>query len=265
VERKIAKVNNVKLDYVHVNRGEECIVFVHGVGGDLTQFLNQIDTFSNYSILVVSLRGHGKSSLSLEVNSEKITIKTFAEDITSLLDYLGIRKYHYVGNSAGGIIGYELLRSNNEGIQSLITFGTSPKIELSPFVAKLIVGIDKFMIRNFSKWYFKSIIKAITNKDEVKKQTLKMFSNAKNIIPIFRGAVSNYNYMSEIKNIKIPYLIIFGEYDNEINKKLNPLKDEILSNKYVQIEEIENAGHLTNLDQPKKFNSILKKFLDNIG
>ncbi len=265
METKIARINGVNIEYVYIKRDKECIVFVHGVGGDLTQFYNQANCFSKYSILLISLRGHGNSSLKSSNNKKELSLDTFVSDIKCLINELSIEKYHFVGNSAGGIIGYELLSQKDTGMLSLVTFGTAPRLKLGPIVTNLIVSIDKFMINNFSQFYFKLIISTITKDDSVRKKTLEMFQRAREVIPMFRGAISDYDYLKKLKDIEIPYLIIYAENDKEINSKINKVLDELSNNELVQVKRIKEAGHLANLDQPKSFNQVLSNFLQTIN
>lgn len=264
MERKIKKINGINLEYSYDNKGERCIVFIHGVGGDLTQFESQMRYFNNYSTLAVSLRGHGKSDLPINANESDMTICTLAKDLIGLINYLGIKEFHFVGNSAGGIIGYELVKMNINSMLSLTTFGTAPKLDVLPLVAGLIVKIDKFMIKNFSAKYFNFLAKNITNKNEVMEQTIEMFNKAKEAIPLFRSNISNYDYTEVIKQLRLPYFITKGSDDKEINKEIDKVRSVLSQNKFVKVYEIKNAGHLANLDQPKTFNRELGEFFDSV-
>ncbi|MDE5414297.1 alpha/beta fold hydrolase [Alkalihalobacterium chitinilyticum] len=62
------------------------------------------------------------------------------DDLLELLSYLNIQQVHYVGNSAGGIIGYVLLQKQDQLIKSLCTFGTTAELKYPKIVAGCIVG-----------------------------------------------------------------------------------------------------------------------------
>ena len=57
--------------FISKNRSAEWITFVHGAGGSSTIWYKQIKYFSNkYNLLLLDLRGHGKSK-SIPINPFK--------------------------------------------------------------------------------------------------------------------------------------------------------------------------------------------------
>ena len=77
----------------------------------------------------------------------------------------------------------------------------------------------------------------------------------------FRSQLGNYSYLSVIKNIKVPALIINGEWDKDIAKYLKYASQTIEENTYFSITILENAGHVANLDMPLEFNQIIEEHI----
>ncbi|HHE05889.1 MAG TPA: hypothetical protein ENK90_02070, partial [Epsilonproteobacteria bacterium] len=79
------------------NNHHQTILFVHGLGANLSQFEEQHHYFDNkYQILSLTLSNHSLDYL--------------ADEIIILLDRLQIEKVHFVGNSMGGNVGFALLK-----------------------------------------------------------------------------------------------------------------------------------------------------------
>ncbi len=113
----------------------ETLVFVHGLGANLSQFELQQQFFAkSYRVLLVSLRGHGGSSAPPDPAPADYTVRELSRDVHALLQHLGIKKVYLVGNSLGGLVGYELLELDADLLISLTTFGTAPMLHASRFI-----------------------------------------------------------------------------------------------------------------------------------
>jgi pimeloyl-ACP methyl ester carboxylesterase len=101
----------------------ETLLFLHGLGANLRQFEPQQQFFAQeYWVLLVSLRGHGNSSGPAQPTLADYTVGRLACDLQALLSYLHIGQVHFVGNSLGGLVGYELLELDAKRIASLSTW-----------------------------------------------------------------------------------------------------------------------------------------------
>ena len=81
------------------------------------------------------------------------SVEQLAADIKALLFDLGIRKVHFVGNSLGGLVGYEMLRSDEEMITSLTTFGTTAELHTSSTAVWFLTSLTKILgPKNWAKW-----------------------------------------------------------------------------------------------------------------
>jgi 3-oxoadipate enol-lactonase len=102
------------------------LCFVHGLGANLRQFLPQAAHFAgHYRVLLLSLRGHGGSGKPDPATAAAYALPILAQDVAALLDHLDIASLHFVGNSLGGLVGYELLPMGRPQLLSLTTFGTT--------------------------------------------------------------------------------------------------------------------------------------------
>ena len=63
------KLGKIDLEYFFSeNENENTVIFVHGLGANLSQFENQHDFFQDkYNVLSINLRGHGNTTASQEL------------------------------------------------------------------------------------------------------------------------------------------------------------------------------------------------------
>jgi len=154
---KLIELEHVNLEYqLSGKENSEAILFVHGLGANLSQFEFQQEYFSaKYKVLSINLRGHGKSKLLSESTSSDFELCKMADDIIELLESLKISSVHYVGNSMGGNVGYEILKSNPEVLKSFVTYGTTGQLSTSTAALKIMSFMYKIMrlktIGNLSK------------------------------------------------------------------------------------------------------------------
>jgi pimeloyl-ACP methyl ester carboxylesterase len=119
-----ALANGIQIHYERQGDSGEPLVLVHGYTGDMTDWQDQAREFSrDYSVITLDLRGHGNSEAPERSN---YSIEIMARDVESLVDILGLEKYHLVGHSLGGCIVQEVALSTPKRLLSLTLEDTGP-------------------------------------------------------------------------------------------------------------------------------------------
>ena len=96
---RYASVNGVKLYYEIYGQGEP-LLLIHGNGGKISTFRNQLDYFrKKYRVIAVDSREQGKSS----DTTEEITYEKMAADLNGLLTQLKTGPVYVIGWSDGAI------------------------------------------------------------------------------------------------------------------------------------------------------------------
>jgi pimeloyl-ACP methyl ester carboxylesterase len=75
----------------------------------------------NRQIIAVDLQGHGRTA---DIPDRPITFEQHAKDVVGLLDYLGIRKADFLGESFGGIVATLIALRHPSLVRRLATYGT---------------------------------------------------------------------------------------------------------------------------------------------
>ena len=257
------RLTNVEIEYLQTgNEHNTTILFVHGFGASFEIFEKQHEYFSKeYRVISINLRGHGNSILLNKYDEKEFEFAKMSEDIIELLDTLNIEHVHYIGFSMGGNVGYELLNTHPKRLQSFITYGTPAQMKTSRFS----VAMMKFSFKLMSPTTIGKQTKKYGQTENAKEKIVSVMSQiSKSTLIGVITHLSNYNYLEIIKNSSIPALIIKGEKDKE-NNLLGSTITEFEKRGNFQLNEIQGAGHFTNLDNPNLFNIIIHDFLNRIN
>jgi pimeloyl-ACP methyl ester carboxylesterase len=122
---------------------------LHAAMGNAERFYAWVPMLSrHYRIVRLDLRGHGNSAT--PPPDSAVDMDRLVKDTLELMDLLGCKSAHVVGNSAGGYIGQNLAMNHPERVKSLILFGSTPGLRNSqaatwiPRIAR--DGIAKFLM-----------------------------------------------------------------------------------------------------------------------
>lgn len=116
---EMALINGKNIYYEVYGSGEP-LFLLHGYTLSSRHWLPYIDDFKdNYEVYVVDLPGHGKS----DAFADTLSIKSVAQDVNALVDYLNLDTIKAIGFSFGGDILYQLAVINPTRITSMITIG----------------------------------------------------------------------------------------------------------------------------------------------
>ena len=223
------------------------ILFVHGLGSDLSQFENQHHFFNDkFKVLSISLRGHGNTTSENILTQPDFELKKISSDIIYLLDKLGIKMVHFVGNSMGGNVGYELLKSNPNRLLSFTTFGTTAELHKS----NILVCLMKLTYKLLNINTIAKLSKSAGQTEYSKNKIYEMISqSSKQTILKLITYLAKFNYIETIKKNQIPTLIITGDKDKEINKVLSSTITAYKEKDNFNLVKMKRAGHFANCYQ----------------
>jgi len=239
---------------------EDTLLFVHGLGSNLRQFEMQQQYFAkNYRVLLISLCGHGNSYAPMDPTPADYSVREMARNVQALLTHLGINKVHFVGNSLGGLVGYELLEMDGGLLSSLTTFGTTARLHSSRFTLWSLLAMLRFLGPKGIAW----LVGISASKDKAVRARLKQMYEmvSKDAFELIMMNIADYDYMDTICRHNIPMMLIRGGQDKGINKNLGPVLEILEQKPYFELIEMPNAGHFANMEKPSDFNEILKRFL----
>jgi len=233
---------------------DQWITLIHGAGGSSTIWFKQLRSFkSEFNVLVVDLRGHGKSKFSFQRN---YNFDLVTQDIIEVLDQLKIEKSHFVGISLGTILIRNIAEQYPDRIQSMILAGAVMKLNLKSRVLMKLGIVFKSIIPYMLLYKLFAFI--IMPKKNHKKSRLLFIQEAKKLYQ--KEFIKWFKMTAEIKpllnlfrekELQIPALYLMGAEDHLF---LPSVKHLVASHRKSELIIVENCGHVVNVEQPLIFN-----------
>jgi 2-hydroxy-6-oxonona-2,4-dienedioate hydrolase/4,5:9,10-diseco-3-hydroxy-5,9,17-trioxoandrosta-1(10),2-diene-4-oate hydrolase len=122
---RTATVHGLNIHYHEAGEGTP-IVFIHGGGpgaSGWSNFNRNIEAFAaNWRVIIIDLPGFGDSD---HMVPEDGIFAGYADNVIGLMDVLGIRKAHVIGNSLGGGTGLMMALKYPDRVQGLVMMGTA--------------------------------------------------------------------------------------------------------------------------------------------
>ena len=260
-------INGINLSYDDVGEGSIPIVFLHGFPFDKSMWQGQLDYFKNsHRVIAFDIRGFGKST----DEESHLSMDLFANDLILFIDKLDLDKVIICALSMGGYIALNAMQRFPSRFEALILCDTqsiadSHEVKTKRF--KTIDEVKEYGAANFNEGFIKNVFykDSFTNKPEVVEQLRSVvFSNSQHIISQGLIALAERSETSSVlEEFTIPTLIICGRED-----VVTPLTESKFMNKQIKVSilhVINNAGHVSNLEEPRKFNKLIRDFLYDFG
>ncbi len=263
----IADINGLRVSYTDDGRADSpVIIFVHGFPLNKTMWSSQVEALEkNYRVITYDIRGHGES----EAGSERFSIELFADDLFRLMDELDIKKCVLCGLSMGGYIALHAIQKSPAKFGALILCDTQCNVDTPEVKEKRMSDIDhikKSGLKEYAENNLKNLFMPVSlqsKKDEVESVKKMIREMSVQSLTDTLHALANRNETCEkLSKIEQPVLIIVGEEDNITP----PSKGQFMQNKIKdsELKIVENAGHLSNLENAGQFNKYLNNFISSI-
>ncbi|HEY9904010.1 MAG TPA: 2-succinyl-6-hydroxy-2,4-cyclohexadiene-1-carboxylate synthase [Candidatus Sericytochromatia bacterium] len=241
---------------------------MHGFLGDGKEFNQVISLCSEqFYCLTVDLPGHGKTKVI--DREEYYTMQNTAQALINLLEQLSIKKCFLVGYSMGGRLALYLTLHFPQYFSKVVLESTSPGLKTQEEQLKRIQNDEKLAreleTSDFSsfllKWYDQPLFASIKSHPEFTQIMAIRLQNqplalAKSLRAMSLGRQPSL--WSELKDNKIPLLLLVGEYDEKF-KKINTEMASIC--KFAKLEIISSCGHNIHLESVRVFVQHVTTFL----
>ncbi len=252
--------------YLH-NSSTEWVTFVHGAGGSSSIWYKQIKDFKkHFNVLLLDLRGHGKSKKDFYEKLKQYTFDSIGDDVVEVLNHLKIKNTHFVGISLGTIIVREITERFPERSKSLILGGAVMKLNFRGQILMKTGALLKSVLPYLILYRFFALIIMPRKKhresrnlfiNEAKKLYQKEFKRWFTLI----SEVNPLLKFFRIKDCGIPTLYIMGSEDHMFLPSISKLVEHHSSSK---LHVIPNCGHVVNVEQAQIFNHISIDFIHQL-
>jgi 3-oxoadipate enol-lactonase len=258
---KKMKVGHNELAYLEIGEGQP-LVFLHGFCGSM-EYWDRVANIlkKDYRVILIDLRGHGKSSS----NVYPFTIDDLAKDIKEVIESLHLGQVYLFGHSLGGYISLSLLEHFPEKIKGygLIHSTALPDTEDGKHGRYLSVEhIEKNGIQSFIDGFVPRIFadestEALQNEVQLVKQIGYSTDSkaAQQMLLAMRVRPDRRNILEK----PIPVLLIAGESDKVIPVE----KTIIVEGPHIVSKVIRGAGHMSMYENTEDLTKAIRDFLEN--
>lgn len=239
------------------------LLFVHGYPLDGTLWRHQAGAFPGWRTLIPDLRGLGRS----DAPDVGYSMATYADDLASLLDAVGVDDVVLAGLSMGGYVAFEFVRRHRPRVRGLVLADTRAQADSAegrkgreaamatareggaPLIA------DQMLTRLLSP-----------SAPEALRESVRAMMAAAPVPGILGALVAMRDRADSTELLPtlegLPTMVVVGEED-----AITPPADARAMAKAIpgaRLVEIPGAGHLAPLEQPEGFNRELASFLERL-
>ena len=242
------------------------VTFVHGAGGSSSIWFKQIRDFQKYfNVLLLDLRGHGNSNQQIKkAFQRKYTFESIANDVLEVIDFLKIKKSHFVGISLGTILIRQLAEMHPDRVQSMILGGAILKMNFRSQILMRLGNMFKYVLPYLVLYKFFAFV-IMPNRNH--KQSRLLFINEakklyqKEFIRWFKLTAEINPILKWFRQVElnIPTLYVMGEEDYMFLPSVRKVVEKHYKSSKLFV--IENCGHVVNVDRPLVFNQEVISFI----
>jgi len=253
------RANGLEIAYTLVGKGPP-LLFVHGAGEDSRAWRPQLAALSDeFTVAAWDEPGAGRSS---DVPAD-FGLADYADCLSALIEALALAPAHVAGLSWGGTLVQELYRRHPELVATLILVDTyagwkgslseaevnarvegarqmlaAPAEEFDPTLPGLFAGDPPAE--------FVPLLEQIAA--DVRPQSLR----------VQLSLMAETDQSDLLPRIAVPTLLIWGELDARSPLTVAHRFEKAIPN--AKLVLISNAGHVSNLEQPERFNDAVREF-----
>lgn len=248
------------------SREAPVLIFVHGFPFNRSMWKPQVEAFAQeWRVVAYDVRGHGES----DGGKKAFSIKLFAQDLIGLMDTLAIEKAVLCGLSMGGYIALNAVLTYPERFKALVLSDTQCVADTPEAKEKRLKtieaigrdGVESFADASVKNFFASGSLQSAANTVENVRMMIAATSE-ETLVGTLRALYEREESCSRLQEIRVPVLILVGEEDRITPPQAAALMHQKIKGSCMEI--IAQAGHLSNMERPGKFNKELGSFIDSL-
>jgi len=240
---------NVYCEYELVSE-KPPILLIHGFASSIYTFYPLIPRLQeHFSIIAMDLPGFGRSEKSA---SFVYSLENYAKVIMDCIEFFNVKEVHIAGHSMGGQIALYAARSHPERIKKLVLLSSSGYLKKANKAQKLCTYLPFFPYYVKKKVHSKNVEEYLENvfynrslitENHVKEYAIPLkdegfYISLMRLLRYREGDLPS----NELKNIRIPTLLLWGEEDKVVPVHIGYQLARDLPN--AKLITYEKTGHL---------------------
>ena len=238
------------------------VTLSHSLAAHLDMWRPQMPALAqHFRVLRYDVRGHGGTP----PTPDAFGLRELAEDVRSLLSALDIPRTHFVGLSMGGMIGQQLAVDHPALLESLVladtlsVYGPDKQAMWQERIdaASGGHGMEPLVEPTINRWFTEPFREANPAEMDWVRSMIRATS-PQGFIGCCRALMA-LNLTDQLPNVHIPTLVLVGRQDPTTPVSGSEVITKALPNSRLVV--IEDAAHISNVEQPEVFTEELMKFL----
>lgn len=259
------KVNDITMNYEQQGSGEP-LVLIPFLAADNACYAFQLAEYAkHFTCISIDPRGAGET----DKPDSAYTIELMADDVSGLMQAIGVERAHISGLSLGGAIGMWLAAKYPEKVKSLSVHSGWSKsdvflktvVESWLLLLKGTGSVPELIINGIFPWCFTPEL-YVSKPDYI--ESLAGFVRTRPVQPVesFQHqaeAVMAHDIESQLRNIKAPTQITFGRHDQVTSTRFAATMKENIRDSELFI--FEDCSHAPIYENVAGFNQRTLEFL----
>lgn len=260
----IALVGDTEIAYDDVGSGLP-VVFLHAFPLNRTMWDPQVTALVGESrCIAIDMRGLGDSK-----GGAPFSMDRYADDVASVLDTLHIARAVIVGLSMGGYVSFAMWRRHRDRIRALVLADTRATADTAETIERRreLIGIAQTQgMTAVANAQITGLVGKTTRerRPDIYDAMHRMIAQAPapGVIGALEALMGRPDSTETCSTIDVPTLVICGDED-----ALTPPKEAMKLSESIRgsrLEVLQGAGHLSNVERPAAFNTVVSEFLASL-
>jgi 3-oxoadipate enol-lactonase len=257
-----ASVNGIEMAYDDTGGSGTALVLLHGFPFDRSMWRGQAEAVGEeFRVVAPDLRGLGETPV-----GDEVSIEGMAEDVSALLDELGLGRVVLGGLSMGGYVAFEFFRKFTERVRALVLADTRPQADTEEGRRTREETAQRALKEGMAPIVESMLPKLLSAETRERggevlerARALMLGTSPEGAAAALRAMAARRDQTDLLPSINVPTLIIVGGEDT-----VTPPADAEAMHAKIEgsrLVVVEGAGHLSNVERPEQFNRALVEFL----
>jgi len=245
------------------------VCMTHSLMADSGMWSEQMPTLlqAGYRVLRLDMRGHGGSDPAAG-DADGYTMQELADDWAAALDALALPRVHYIGLSIGGQSGQPFAIYHGDKLISAMWIGCAPSSgTVGSDVKSSNDSLDAIRKANSVEPVADAVMEQFIA-DATRRSRPARWKQLRDTVALTTpagalggmAAILNYDFTAQLPSVKVPVLAVRGAQDPDgAEPGMRRLAELVPGGR---LEQIPNAHHFCNVDQPDAFNRIMMDWLE---
>lgn len=260
-------IRGASIHYEDEGQGDPTLLLVHGLMLAGESFAQQRRAFrGDHRVVTPDLRGQGRS----EMTRVGLDLDSLAADLVALIEALDCGPCHVVGFSMGAFIALRLGARRPDLVRSLTLIGPSAQAEDPAKMTRYrvmillagLLGVRPIAGRLMEILFGRTFRTSPDRATELARWRRAVERLPRSIRHAARASAHRASIEHELEAIVAPTLVVSGEEDTAVPGEVaRGVHHGIVGSRFVGLPD---TGHAVMIEQPERFNTLLRSFLESV-